>query len=107
VGVPGTPRQSVDGEVSPPGEEPHPVVIGGSNAAVKGDGRAQIPWTLMLLAHVGHWIWNLLAMAPIIVLAGALIVAQIMHRRHPERVEGEEREAAERAQRELDDILSG
>jgi Flp pilus assembly protein TadB len=55
------------------------------------------------IAHVGHWIWQLLIMAPILVLAAALIVAQLRNRRQPGRYE---REAEERAKRELDEILS-
>lgn len=58
---------------------------------------------VLLIAHVGHWIWNLLFLAPILVLAAALIVAQIMDRRTPGRYD---REAEEQAERELDDILS-
>jgi hypothetical protein len=54
------------------------------------------------LAHVGHWIWQLLAVAPFLLLAGALIVAEIRNRRHPGRYE---REAEEEAERELDEIL--
>jgi hypothetical protein len=57
----------------------------------------------LLIAHVGHWIWQLLFMAPILVLAAALIIAQLADRRDPGRYE---REAEERAERELDDILS-
>jgi len=57
----------------------------------------------LLVAHVGHWIWNLLYLAPILVITAALIVAQIMDRRNPGKYE---REAEEQAERELDDILS-
>jgi hypothetical protein len=55
------------------------------------------------VAHVGHWIWQLLFLAPILVLAAALIVSQSMERRDPGKYE---REAEERAERELDEILS-
>jgi len=58
---------------------------------------------VVLIAHVGHWIWQLLFMAPILVLAAALIVAQLMERRNPGKYD---REAEEQAERELDDILS-
>jgi cytochrome c-type biogenesis protein CcmH/NrfF len=57
----------------------------------------------LLIAHVGHWIWQLLFMAPIILLAAALIVAQLMDRRNSEEPE---REGEEQAERALDDILS-
>jgi hypothetical protein len=57
---------------------------------------------MLPLAHVGHWIWQLLFMAPIL-LAAALIVAQIRDRREPGRYECD---AEDRAERELDEILS-
>jgi hypothetical protein len=57
----------------------------------------------LLLAHVGHWIWELLVMAPVLVLALALLVAELMDRRAPGRYR---REAEEQAERELDEILS-
>lgn len=55
------------------------------------------------LAHIGHWIWQLLFLAPLLVLAAALIVSQILERRNPGKYE---RKAEERAERELDDILA-
>jgi hypothetical protein len=55
-------------------------------------------------AHVGHWIWQLLIMAPLLLLAVALLVAEIMDRRNPGKYE---RQAEEQAERELDEILSG
>jgi hypothetical protein len=57
----------------------------------------------LLIAHVGHWIWELLVMAPVLLLALALLAAELMHRRHPGRYA---REEEERAERELDEILS-
>jgi len=57
----------------------------------------------LLIAHVGHWIWELLAMAPVLLLALALLVAELMDRRDPGSYR---REAEERAERELDEILS-
>lgn len=57
----------------------------------------------MLVAHVGHWIWELLVMAPLLLLALALLAAELFDRRDPGRYR---REAEERAKRELDDILS-
>ena len=56
----------------------------------------------LLIAHVGHWIWQVLLMAPILLPAAALIAAQLIDRRDPGRYE---REAEERAERELDDIF--
>lgn len=45
-------------------------------------------------------------MAPFLLLALALLVADIRHRRNPEQVDREIREAEEeRAERELDEIL--
>jgi Flp pilus assembly protein TadB len=58
---------------------------------------------MVLIAHVGHWIWQLLFMAPILLLAAALLIAQLLDRRDPGRYE---REAEEQAERELDEILS-
>ena len=58
---------------------------------------------MLSLAHVAHWIWQFLIMAPILLLAVALVVAQILDRRDPGRYE---REAEEEAERGLDDILS-
>ena len=57
----------------------------------------------LLIAHVGHWIWQLLYLAPLLLIAAALIASQIMERRNPGKYE---REAEEQAERELDDILS-
>jgi len=57
----------------------------------------------LLVAHVGHWIWQLLMMVPFLVLAAALIVATVMDRRNPGKYE---REAEEEAERKLDEILS-
>jgi hypothetical protein len=54
------------------------------------------------LAHVGHWIWQVLYLAPVLVIAAALIASQLMEWRKPGKYE---READERAERELDDIL--
>jgi hypothetical protein len=58
---------------------------------------------LFLIAHVGHWIWELLVMAPVLLLALALLVAELLDRRDPGLYACE---AEERAERELDDILS-
>jgi hypothetical protein len=55
------------------------------------------------IAHVGHWIWQLMYLAPLLVIAAALIASQTMERRNSGKYE---REAEERAERELDDILS-
>ena len=60
--------------------------------------------TLFLPAHVGHWIWNLLFMAPFLLFAVVLIVAEVKDRRNPGKYE---REAEEQAERKLDEILSG
>ena len=58
--------------------------------------------SLVPVAHVGHWIWQLLFMAPILLLAAAPMVAQLLDRRDP----GEhERDVEEQAERELDEIL--
>jgi hypothetical protein len=57
----------------------------------------------LLIAHVGHWIWELLVTAPLLLLALAFFVAELMDRRHPGRYA---RESEERAERELDEILS-
>jgi hypothetical protein len=57
----------------------------------------------VFVAHVGHGIWELLVMAPVRLLALALLVAELMDRRDPGRYR---REAEERAERELDEILS-
>jgi hypothetical protein len=54
------------------------------------------------IARVGHWIWNLLYLAPILVIAGVLIVAQLIDRRNPGKYECE---ADEQAERELDEIM--
>jgi len=58
----------------------------------------------LLVAHVGHWIWQLLYMAPIILIAVGLLAAEILHRRDPERYA---REAEEESERGLDEILNG
>jgi Flp pilus assembly protein TadB len=57
----------------------------------------------VLVAHVGHWIWELLLMAPFLLLALVLLVAELMDRRAAGRYR---REAEEWAERELDEILS-
>jgi len=59
----------------------------------------------LLLAHVGHWIWQLLMLGPILIGAAVLAVAEIRARRDPERYSAEAEE--ERAQGELDEILKG
>jgi hypothetical protein len=59
------------------------------------------------LAHVGHWIWDLLIIAPFLALAAALFIADILHRRDPERFEREGAEEETAAERELDEIVSG
>jgi hypothetical protein len=58
---------------------------------------------LVFVAHVGHWIWELLVMAPFLLLALALLVAELMDGRAPGRYR---REAEDQAERELDEILS-
>jgi hypothetical protein len=57
----------------------------------------------LLIAHVGHWIWELLVMAPVLLVALALVAAELMDRRHPGR---SARDEEQRAERELDEILS-
>ena len=57
----------------------------------------------MFVAHIGHWIWELLVMAPFLLLALALLVTELMDRRAAGRYR---REAEERAERELDEILA-
>jgi hypothetical protein len=57
----------------------------------------------VFLAHVGHWIWELLVIAPFLLVALALLVAELMDRRAPGRYR---HEAEEQAERELDEILS-
>jgi hypothetical protein len=61
----------------------------------------------MLLAHVGHWIWDLLIVAPFLILALGLFVADLLHRRDPERYDREAAEEEAAAERELDEILNG
>ena len=39
----------------------------------------------LLLAHVGHWTWQLLMAAPFLIGAVVLAVAEIRARRDPER----------------------
>jgi hypothetical protein len=63
------------------------------------DGQDQAP---VVTVHVGHWIWELVFMAPLILIGIGLVVAEIMERRNPGRYE---REAEEQAERELDEIL--
>jgi hypothetical protein len=56
----------------------------------------------MLTAHVGHWIWQLVYMAPLILIGIGIALAEIMDRRNPGKYA---REAEEQAERELDEIL--
>ena len=58
--------------------------------------------SLVPLAHVGHWIWQLLSLAPILLIGIALIAAQLLDRRDPGKNQRDEEEAAEA---ELDEIL--
>jgi hypothetical protein len=58
---------------------------------------------VLSLAHVRHWIWQLFYLAPILMIAAALIASQILERRNPGKYE---READEQAERELDEILA-
>jgi hypothetical protein len=55
------------------------------------------------MAHLGHWIWQLLIFAPLLAIAIALVAAEVIERRGPG---WDEREAEERAEDELDEILS-
>ena len=59
----------------------------------------------VLVAHGGASVWELLAVSPFLGLGLALLLADWLHRRHPERLEAHleamEREADER----LDEIL--
>lgn len=56
------------------------------------------------MAHVGHWTWQLLILAPLLVIAIALLAAEVIERRGPG---WDEREAQERAEDEVDEIVSG
>jgi hypothetical protein len=56
----------------------------------------------MVTAHVAHWIWQLVYMAPLILIGIGIALAEIMDRRNPGKYE---REAEEQAERELDEIL--
>jgi hypothetical protein len=55
-------------------------------------------------AHVGHWIGQLLALVPILVLVLALAINWWRHRDDPG---WHDREAEEAEQKELDEILNG
>jgi DNA-binding transcriptional ArsR family regulator len=74
-----------------------------SSASGQPEARNVADPVVLPIAHIEHWIWQLLYLAPILAIAGALIVAQIMDRRDPGRYE---RGAEERAERALDEILS-
>ena len=56
----------------------------------------------LVLAHLGHWVWQLLAFAPLLLIAALLVLANFKERREPERYE---RETEEDAERRLDEIL--
>ena len=58
----------------------------------------------MLLAHAGHWLWQLLIVAPFLLIAGLLLLAQFLDRRNPSKYE---RKVEEQAERDLDEILYG
>ncbi|HKG35908.1 MAG TPA: hypothetical protein VKA89_05665 [Solirubrobacterales bacterium] len=58
--------------------------------------------TAPLLAHVGHWIWQVMPLLPILVVVVSVWIAR---RRDPDREERLEREAEEARRRELEDIF--
>ncbi|HKH40970.1 MAG TPA: hypothetical protein VKA41_03860 [Solirubrobacterales bacterium] len=47
------------------------------------------PGTVILLAHAGHWLVNLVYLMPVIVVVGAAVVVAIRERRSPERARDE------------------
>jgi len=55
-------------------------------------------------AHVGHWTGQILAAVPVLVVAVALAINWWRHRDDPEWYD---REAEEKEQKELDEILNG
>jgi len=55
-------------------------------------------------AHVGHWIGQLLALVPVVLIVLALAINWWRHRDDPEWYD---REAEESEQSELDEILNG
>ena len=44
---------------------------------------------MILLAHAGHWLVNLVYLMPVIVVVGAAVVVAIRERRSPERARDE------------------
>jgi hypothetical protein len=78
-------------------------------------GAAVWPWRrgtraptlfVMPIAHLGQWIWELLAIAPLLLLALALLAAEVMHRRDPQRYRRIPEEEEQAAERQLDEILN-
>lgn len=63
------------------------------------------PEVALLLAHMGHWIWEIVAMAPFLLIGGALLVAELLSRRNPERHRITLEDEEQAAERELDEIL--
>ncbi|MQA76432.1 MAG: hypothetical protein GEU88_19255 [Solirubrobacterales bacterium] len=57
----------------------------------------------VLLAHVGHWIWQLAMFAPILLVVVGLLIQRIRGGGETEPDDADAEEA--RAQRELDEIL--
>ena len=75
------------------------MAAGGGVARLRARHHVTAP---VVLAHFGHWYWQLLAFAPLLLLAAGLIVANVRDTRDPGRYE---REAEEEGERRLDEIL--
>jgi hypothetical protein len=57
----------------------------------------------LLIAHLAHWYWQVVAASPFLIGGGVLLAAQVRARREPE-LYGAQAER-EQAERELDEIL--